>query len=278
MRHLVFGIGFFCSLLLISCEEDQGQDGAVARVNDRYLLEEDIVEKFPSNLSAEDSILFRKNFIEQWAMKELLLEKAKLNVSDQEGEIDQLVNDYRRALLIERYKRALLQQELDTTLTSEDIYAYYELNKNVYRLNEELLRLSYIHFDLELPDRKEIIKRFKAAKEEDLDYFSEHELEYFSSSLNDSLWVSRKAAEQRIPFLKEEKGLKKGQFLQKEDSLGVYLVAVKEVLRRNDIAPKSYVVPSIRQMILHKRKLELMNQIESTLVKEAINNKQFEQY
>jgi hypothetical protein len=55
-------------------------------------------------------------------------------------------------------------------------------------------------------------------------------------------------------------------------------VAIKDVLHRNDVAPKSYVIPTIRQMILHNRKLELMNEIEKTLVMDAINNKQFEQY
>ena len=92
------------------------------------------------------------------------------------------------------------------------------------------------------------------------------------------MWVSKVQAEARLPLLKEEKTLKKGQFIKKEDSLGVYLVAIKDVLRRNDVAPKSYVTPTIRQMILHNRKLELMNEIEKTLVMDAINNEQFEQY
>ena len=56
------------------------------------------------------------------------------------------------------------------------------------------------------------------------------------------------------------------------------MVAIKDVLHRNDIAPKSYIIPTIRQMILHNRKLELMNEIEKTLVVDAINKKQFEEY
>ena len=84
--------------------------------------------------------------------------------------------------------------------------------------------------------------------------------------------------ERKLPILKEVDKLKKNQFIQKEDSLGVYLLAVKNILYRNDIAPKSYVVPTIKQMILHKRKLDLMKKIEQTLVNDAISKKQFEQY
>ena len=84
--------------------------------------------------------------------------------------------------------------------------------------------------------------------------------------------------EEKLPFLKEEKNLKKEQYLQKEDSLGVYLVAIKDILRRNEVAPRSYVAPTIKHMILHNRKLEMMNQIENSLVIDAINKEQFEQY
>ena len=84
--------------------------------------------------------------------------------------------------------------------------------------------------------------------------------------------------EKKLTFLKEEKNIKKEQYIQKEDSLGVYLLAVKDLRQRNEIAPLNYVIPTIKQMILHKRKLELMNEIEKTIMVDAINNKQFEQY
>jgi hypothetical protein len=76
----------------------------------------------------------------------------------------------------------------------------------------------------------------------------------------------------------EKQLLKTGHFLQKEDSLSLYLVLVKEVLRRNQVAPKSYITPTIKQMILHQRKKRLLRTIEETLVDDAQKNKQFEIY
>ena len=264
--------------VLVSCAEQDQLEGAVARVNDRYLFKEEIDKLAPSHQSAQDSILWRNSYIKTWATRELLYEKALINVSDQDRDIEELVENYRRELLIDRYKRAVLQQELDTVVTESDLDTYYELNKNVYRLNEELLRLRFIHFSLEMNDRKELVKKFRSSSVDDAEDLEERSLEFYALSLTDSIWVSRVAADDKLPWLKEEKRLKKDQFIQKEDSLGVYLVAIKEVLHRNDVAPKSYVIPTIRQMILHNRKLELMNEIEKTLVIDAINNKQFEQY
>ena len=263
---------------LISCQQDTPDEDAVARVNESYLSKSELYKSMPQGLRAEDSLLYRNNFIKMWATKELLLEKARMNVDDRNSEIKDLVRNYEQELLIERYKKALLQQELDTLITEDDINDYYEANKNVYRLNEELMQLKYIHFSNEISDKKDLVKLFKSDDPDDLEELIARELEFYSFSFNDSIWVSYRDVEKKLPFLNDEKNIKKNQFIQKEDSLGVYLLAVKDMRNRNDIAPKDYVIPTIQQMILHKRKLELMNDIEKTIMVDAINNKQFEQY
>jgi len=263
---------------LISCEQDAPDQNAVARVNDKYLSNTELDEAMPKGLASEDSVLYRNNYIKIWATKELLLEKARINVEDDNNEIEALILDYRKELLIDRYKKALLQQELDTVITYIDINDYYEANKNVYRLNEDLVQLKYIHFNKDMNDKKELVRLFKSDAPEDLDELIDRELEFYSFSFNDSIWVAYRDVEKKLTFLKEEKNIKNKQYIQKEDSLGVYLLAVKDLRQRNEIAPLNYVIPTIKQMILHKRKLELMNEIEKTIMVDAINNKQFEQY
>ena len=81
----------------------------------------------------------------------------------------------------------------------------------------------------------------------------------------------------KLPFSKE-KLLKKTKFIQKQDSIGLYLVAVKDVLKRNSIAPLSYVSPTIEQMILHNRKIQLIRKIEKTIIKDATQNNNFKIY
>jgi len=265
-------------IVLISCNKQDKKINAVARVNDNYLYQEDIINKIPEYLSKEDSVLFRNNIINSWATEQLLLQKAKINIDDNDGEIKNLVDRYEKELLVDKYKQAVLQQELDTVLTNSDIDEYYESNKNIYKLNEDLVQLKYIHFNSELNDKEELIELFKSNTKEDIDILEERELEFYSFNFNDSIWISVNLVEKKLPFLKNENRINKNQFIQKEDSLGVYLVAVKKIRLRNDIAPKAYVVSTIRQMILHKRKLELMRRIEQTLVSDAINNNQFEQY
>lgn len=72
--------------------------------------------------------------------------------------------------------------------------------------------------------------------------------------------------------------LKKSNFVQLKDSLGVYLMQVNDVLLRNDTAPLEYVKPTIRQIVINKRKLELIKKLEKDITKDAIKNKEFEIY
>lgn len=67
-------------------------------------------------------------------------------------------------------------------------------------------------------------------------------------------------------------------FLELRDSLGLYLISIKEHLMRNDEAPLEYVMPTVKQIILNKRKLELIKELEKDITKDAIKNKQFEIY
>ncbi len=265
-------------LVLFSCEKKNIENDVVARVNNSYLYKEEILSNMPDNFNREDSLLFRSNYINAWALEKLLLDKAKINIDDKEGEINKLVETYKKELLIDRYKQAVLQQELDTIITNEDIDIHYKRNKEIYKLNESLIQLQYIHYNKEINDEKELIKLFKSNSKEDVNELISNELEYNSFNFNDSIWVNLNQVIKKLPVLKEVRNIKKNDFIKKEDSLGVYLVSVKDLLKRNEIAPKSYVVPTIKQMILHKRKLELVKKVEKTLIIDAINKKQFEQY
>jgi len=51
---------------------------------------------------------------------------------------------------------------------------------------------------------------------------------------------------------------------------------INEVLLRNETEPIEYVMPTIKQIVINKRKLEFIKQLEKDITKDAIKNKQFE--
>lgn len=268
-------------LAIFSCSKQEKKKDSIARVYDTYLYEEDLQVLLPNNFSDADSILLAKNFINDWAKQQLLLKKAEINMGDSLAEIDELVNKYRRDLLVSSYKEAVIEQYLDTLATSEDVMKFYDENKEIFRLNEELVKLKYIYYSNQLNNPEDLNSLFKSNKKEDLDSLISKELQLISFNLNDSIWIRLDDVIKKVKgFDQDEKVkiLKNNRFFEKKDSIGVYLVAVKGVLRRGQIAPMSYVLPTVKQMILHKRKLELLKKIEETLIEDAISNKEFEIY
>ena len=254
---------------------------AIARVNNTYLYKKDLKNVVPLDVAKNDSILLVNNFINNWIKQQLLLSKAQLNLESKANEFEGLVKKYREDLFINSYKEAVVKQYLDTTITENDIEEFYAKNNQNFKLNEELLKLKFIKIGKDVYNKKELIKLFKSSKKRDLDSLHAAELSLKSHHLNDSVWVKYTDLVSKVAILKnedKEQLLKKDNFIQKEDSLSLYLVTIKEVLKRNETAPKSYITPTIKQMILHQRKLLLLRNIEETLIDDARKKQQFETY
>lgn len=270
-----------CQYLPKVKKEDSREGKVIARVYDNFLYDQDVFDVLPSDLSTSDSIVFVKSFIDSWARKKLLLRQAEINLVENSEKFDKQVADYHAALYINSYKESLVLNKLNTEVTQEQIAEYYANNRDNFKLNEELIQLRFIHTDSGRADKKELVKTFRSKSNEDISDLQLRALEFKSFNFNDSIWVKYNEVIQKIKGLEKwdkSKILKKSSFIQKEDSLGLYLVTVKDVLSRNQIAPMSYVSPTIRQVILQKRKLELLREIEVDLLKDAVKNQYFEEY
>ena len=268
----------------ISCEQlglekkETSQREPIATVYEQNLYKEDIKNLLPKNIDKKDSIALARSIINSWATKELLLRRAiENNSKNDNSEINKLVRDYRQALLINGYKERLIKQQLDTIVLEQEITDYYTENSKNFRLNEELVKTRFLHFSSDLIDKQEVIKLFRRGGIRDLEALETRQLSFKSIMLNDSIWTSLENVVLKTPFSRDNL-LKKTKFLQEEDSLGVYLIAVKDVLKRKDIAPKSHVKSTIQQIILHQRKLQLIRDIEKIIVKDAIQNKSFQMH
>ena len=268
-------------ILFISCDflglqkKDIPVRKPIASVYNNNLYTEDIKLLIPKNIEKNDSLVFTRSIINSWAVKQLLLKKAEdNNTQNDNSEINNLVKDYRQALLINGYKERLIKQQLDTLIDQQEIIDYYKINSENFRLNEELIKTRYLHFSNDLIDRKEVVKSFKKGTIEDLEELEIKQLTFKQMMLNDSVWTPLENVLLKIPFSRINL-LKKTKLLQKEDSLGLYLVTIKDVLLRNQIAPLSYIKPTIKQMILHQRKLQLIRDLEKIILKDAIQNKSY---
>ena len=267
----------------ISCDyfKHQETEDVIARVGDEYLYKKDIDKLYIKSISKEDSINLAKSFIDSWATGILLIEKAKTNLSlEKLDEMETLVSQYRTDIYANAYKEILISTSIDTLIKDEELKAFYNENSDNFILNEELLKLRYINVDKshDLVDLKEKLERFDANDKEALQDIT---FQLKSYSFNDSIWVKASEVLKKIPVVEPndfQQYLKKAQIFELTDSLGVYLMFVKEALNRGSVAPLEYVKPTIKQIITNKRKLEFKRQLEKEILDEAYQKKYYEIY
>lgn len=282
MIRKLFYVAVFC--LLMSCNYFKKEEVKVevARVGENYLYEEDIERMIGKGLSKVDSAIIVNNLINTWAKKQILVEKAKINLDQEKVEVfENLVEEYRIDLYTAAYKEALVAQGMDTVISFDEMNNYYLENKENFKLNEDLIKLRYVQLDKNFSEMELVKERLARFNEEDKKELEAMSLKFKSYSLNDSIWVKVAQFIQKIPMINTDNSpryLKKSQFFELTDSLEVYLVRVNDILKRNENAPLGYITPTLQQIILNKRKLEFIRNLEKDLIDEAIQKKRFQIY
>jgi len=254
------------SYLLTSCGWLKAPEEGivVARVNDAYLYQSDLEDYLEDFSTDQDSLILVSNFINKWATKQLLLDGARRNVSRDDP-----------------YKDALVNKQLDTVVTAAEAQMFYEENKQNFSLNEDLLKLRYIQIGEDYNNKKQLQEFFIRFNQQDKYILDSLKFQFKKYFLNDSVWVKKSVVIQSmnpVNTVNADNLLKKTNFVQLRDSLGLYLISVGETLSRKQTAPIEYVRPTIDQILKNKRKLALVKELEKEIKDDAIKNNKFEIY
>ena len=279
--YTLFGI---LLLTIQSCNlrSDTQEQVPLARVNDAFLYESDIDFSFVEGQSEMDSIIYVQNIINNWATTQLLIDGAVLNLKkDTQTEFEQLIQQYKSDLYTSAYVEALVNNNLDTLISDQELDDVYNNNTQLFVLKEDLLKMRYVNVNSKLSNLDEVKKRFKRFNAEDKFVLDSIAIQFNSFYLKDSIWIKSEQVISKIKPLQlgfNKVLLKKPNFIQLKDSLGLYLMQINEVLERGSQAPMQYVLPTLKQIVINNRKLKLIKQLKSDIVNDAIKNKNFEIY
>ncbi len=256
--------------------EKEEQPDAVASLGDAFLTKTEIESLLPADYTPSDSALIIQKYIDEWATDQMLMKNARQNISeDKQRSLDLLIDRYKTELYTQAYLQELIKQNLDTTVTVDAIKNYFQQRKEEFVLNEDLVKFRYVTFDKTYSQDDEVRKLFASGSRKDLRELDSLSLGFRGYSINDSIWLKKSQLLDRIlpiTAANEDRYIIPGKSWELEDSLGVYLVRFKAVLRRGEQAPLSYVNPTIRQILRNQRKLEYIKKIEKDLLNEAIES------
>jgi len=265
-------------LVLFSCNnfnDDKSQN--IAKYKDQILKKSQLNE-LVSESNYEDSIIIANKVINEWAVNNILIEKAELNLTAQDlSSLDKLVEKYKSELYSTAYLDALINSSVNSEIDTTEIENLYNKNIDLFRLKDNIYKVVYVKIPKDFSDISDVRNKLRNFKkyEKFLDSISYRFSDY---SLDTISWRTENDLKKIFLFLNNQKlnSLKNYSFLQTKDSLNLYLIKVLKFKKIGTYAPIDYVFPTLEYMSINQRKKKLTQLIKTDLIKNAIQNNELE--
>ncbi len=264
-------------MALQSCVDNKSdtEKRIIAKAYDKNLYYEDIAEQLPVQMLKKDSAEFVKKIIDKWITDELIAKKAETNLIAQQTEIDRQVEEYRNALIIFKYQQNYISQNLDTNITHAQLEKYYRQFAQDFSLGFEAIKGLFIKIAKNTPDVYKIRSWYRSEDENKarkLDVFCNKYAEIYEDFDGD--WTNFEEITKQMPFnfSSNEMFLKYNSFYETNDSLYRYYLNITDYKLKNDTAPLVFVKENIKKIIINKRKIQLVKELEKNLYQDALSS------
>ncbi|MBT4061745.1 MAG: hypothetical protein HOE71_07160 [Lentimicrobiaceae bacterium] len=253
----------------------------LARVHDKYLYIDDLQGLFPKNMSPRDSISTVRGYVNEWVRTNVMIYQAEMNLPLDQLDFTKQLDDYRNSLIIYNYETSLINQNLDTIVSEDEIYDYYNSHLSDFELKENISKALYVITDNS--DEKEEIFDHLFTLADSLLFDS---IEYYapsyalSYSLDTSKWVTFFDIQKTIPIetYNIELFLKNNRMVKINTERLIYYIKFFDFRIKDDISPLDFERKDIYNIIISKRKIKLAKEVRNDIYERAIINKDFEIY
>ena len=270
------------SVILIQCTtKTEDDNNVIARVGEKTLLQSEVSQIIPKEIEKQDSILLANDYIRKWVRQELLIQKANENLTFAQKDLTREIEEYRNSLIIYKYKNELMNQQMDTLVTMQQIEQYYDANPDNFKLNSNIVKAIFIKIPIDLAKTSLIKELVDDDSEEGKNTLREYCIQYAKSfDFFDDKWVNFEIVKNNIPeeIMDEKQFLTRNKQIELKDSIYYYLVTIRDYKLQNELAPVEYVEYNIKNLILNRRKIEFLKKIEDNVYKEGVRQNKFEIY
>jgi hypothetical protein len=252
---------------------------AIAQVGSLILYYDEMPKLIQRGINEADSAALFQNYINKWAKRQLLLQKAEDNLSPSlKDEIKKQLEETRANLVIYQYQRQMILEKLDTVLTDAEIENYYAANESSFVLTTDIVKALFIKLPLETPDLNKIKTLARSNDHKDLQQL-ETLCYQFAEKFDDfnEEWVpmDRISVELHQNIENEENFLKRNTFYETSDSASVYLISIRDYRLRSSLAPYEYVRDDIKRIIWNSRRFEFIQSLENGIYNDALKENNF---
>lgn len=256
------------------------ENNPIVSVNEKTLYQSDIEGAIPQGLNTADSTLAAETYIKMWINDELIYDKAKQNITDQDR-INELVENYRQSLTVFTYLEELLKEELSKKISEKDLKEYYDQHPESFELESSLIKGLF----LKIPKSSNEIKNFRKWYQSNSSESKENieKASFQNAVIYDYFyerWVDFDDVSSSIPTVinNPDQFVKSTKNFETDDSLYVYFLHIEEFALSGNTAPYDFAKPQITDLLMNKNRELFLKEIENNLYKKATDSKEIKFY
>ena len=256
-----WGVILVIAAAMTGCGQEHNHKGKtpLVEVSGEFLYKEDLQAALPLNISKDDSVLFAEHYIRNWIEDALLFDKAEGNIPDND-KISKLVENYRRALIMHTYQEELVNQKLANDISEEEINAYYEKNKELFRLDNPLVKGLFIKVPLSSPDLGNVRVWYRKNNQDVIEKLEKYSLrnavsyDYFYDR-----WTSVPDVAAKIPLKVLDTD---ANYLDKNRH-------IEDFLGKDKQKPLDFARDEIKEILINLKRVEFINKVKEDLYQRA---------
>ncbi|MCA0431204.1 MAG: hypothetical protein LCH32_11960 [Bacteroidetes bacterium] len=262
------------SFLVFACQSntkhaDKESEEVIATIGTQVLTKEDFFKNSIKTINSSDSAIVAKQQIDNWITESLFYEEAISKLLDDEMDINKQVEEYKKNLVNYIYQTKLIEANIDTTISNEEIENYYNQNIDNFLLKDNIVKVNYYKIPLKASGLEKMKKLFNTQKENEKLQLNNLALENADNFFNnDSTWLYLEDIKKEIPDLRNQPDLilNKGKTMEFSDNEYYYYLKIKDEKTRNNSSPLSFEKNNIKTLIVNKRKTDLINSYKKQLL------------
>ena len=237
-----------------------------------FLYQEDVEQMLASDRMIKDSAEFVEKYIEHWLEDVLLYNQAKRNVASSK-EIARLIDNYKKSLLLNIYQERLVAQQLDKEILPEEIAAFYESNKLMFKMEEPMLKGLLLKVSKKAPKMDAVRRWCKSSDPADLEKLEKYTLtnaqlyEYFHET-----WTPVSVIASKVSLGEDElrRMVSDKKMVEFSDSASVYMINVIDYLPVGVLKPLDLAEGEIKELLVNSRKAEFLQRVKREIYDEAL--------
>lgn len=281
--RITLAILIMAGTFLVGCQTDSHPEGelVVARVNNNYLYQSELSGVIQQGSTPADSAVIARRYIDTWTRQQVFLRYAIENLDPAKMDFEKRIQDYRNSLIVFAFETELIKSELDTVVSEQQILSYYDNNRDMFKLQEDIVMVQYIKLPLDAPEVFRLRNLYRSTNPDDFalleEYCIQHAAAYF---IEGDTWLLFRDLMQEIPIKTNspEAYLRANKHVELTDEYYRYFLNIINYKLKGSESPLVFERENIRSILLNLRKHTFINEKRNELLQRAISEGQLEIY